>query len=252
MSKGFSETDETLNKEIYKDLVKPSTVLMGQVISYIPRTIRLWLGKWEKWIINGEESLRLTYEAIEKKTANIPSDKLCEPEAYVAVPIIYQISYCYESEELREMYSNLLVSSMNVDTKRKVHPGFVDIIKQMTPDEAKLLKYIGENQGIAAMDVHETTDEQNSIYTIRYKNYIDIPQKVVEIKSDIPIYVDNLLRLNLIEIPNEQSIANEEVYRDLEKRIKTSAITSNKVKYIKKVIHITDFGNSFFEVCIGK
>ena len=44
--------------------------------------------KWEKWIINGEESIRLTAEAVKEKAKEIPEDKLTEPEPYVAVPAI--------------------------------------------------------------------------------------------------------------------------------------------------------------------
>jgi len=130
------ETEGVLT-EVYKDLLSPTVKPVGTMLSLLPRTIRLALGKWEKWIINGEESLQLTAQALRIKVENIPEDKLCEPEPYIAVPAIQQIAYCYNSEVLRDMYANLLASSMNVEEKWKVHPSFVDIIKQMTPDEAR-------------------------------------------------------------------------------------------------------------------
>lgn len=44
-----------------------------------------------------------------------------------------------DSEELRNMYANLLAKAMNVDEKDKVHPAFVELIKQMAPREALIL-----------------------------------------------------------------------------------------------------------------
>lgn len=54
-------------KKAYTDVVEPSAKPVGIMLSFLPRTIRLGLSKWEKWIINGEESLQLTAEALQEK-----------------------------------------------------------------------------------------------------------------------------------------------------------------------------------------
>ena len=84
-------------KKAYTDVVEPSAKPVGIMLSFLPRTIRLGLSKWEKWIINGEESLQLTAEALQEKVEKIPEEKQCEPEPYVAVPAIQQIAYCFDS-----------------------------------------------------------------------------------------------------------------------------------------------------------
>ena len=126
--------------EVYKDLGRPVIKPIGEILGFLPRTLKLTLSGWEKWLINGEESLKLTAEAIKERLQAVPKEKLVEPEPYVAIPAIQQISFCQNSADLRDMYANLLVASMNADTKWDVHPAFVDIIKQLTPDEAKYLK----------------------------------------------------------------------------------------------------------------
>lgn len=68
-----------------------------------------------------------------------------EPEAYVAVPAIQAISYSMNSEELRNLYANLLAKAMNSDTKDMVHPSFVEIIKQMSPIDALVLNEITQS-----------------------------------------------------------------------------------------------------------
>ena len=49
----------------YSDLIQPTAKSIGNTLSLIPRTIGVWLGKWEKWIINGERSIELTKQAVQ-------------------------------------------------------------------------------------------------------------------------------------------------------------------------------------------
>ena len=154
-------------EKAYDDLAHPTAKSVGNTISLVPRTIGVWLGKWEKWVINGEESIRLTAEAVREKAEKIPEEKLTEPEPYVAIPAVQQLSYCYDSEELREMYANLLVSSMNIDTKQAVHPSFVDIIKQLSPMDAKVLEAMKQEQSaIPVVTVRLNFKESKSLIVL--------------------------------------------------------------------------------------
>lgn len=101
----------------------------------------------EKWILNREYTLKETEKILESKLDGIDPSQIEEPEAYVAVPAINAISYSYQSDVLLNMYANLLASSMLKDRKWKVHPSYVEIIKQLLPDEAKLLMHIANNTG---------------------------------------------------------------------------------------------------------
>lgn len=94
--------------EVYKDAVSPSIKPIGTMLSFLPRTIRLAFCRWEKWIVNAEESLLLTGELLKNKIEKIPAEKICEPEPYVAIPAIQQLSYCENSDELRGLYANLI------------------------------------------------------------------------------------------------------------------------------------------------
>ena len=169
--------------EVYKDALRPVVKPVGEILGFLPRTIKLAFSGWEKWLINGEESLRLTAETIKEKVKQIPEEKFVEPEPYVAIPAIQQISYCQNSEELRDLYANLLTSSMNADKKWQVHPSFVDIIKQLTPDEAKIIRSIPnfKNNFMPAIDVKLT--DKNALGTghqIFITNFTTIGFNVIE------------------------------------------------------------------------
>ena len=126
-------------EKAYDDLVHPSAESIGKTVSLVPRTVAIWLSSWNRWVVNREESIKLAIDAIESRVDKIPEEHLTEPPAHIAVPAIQQLAYCYDSEELRGMYANLLLSSMDDRTAEYVHPSFVQLLKEISPDEAKLL-----------------------------------------------------------------------------------------------------------------
>ena len=82
LTKTLAGETEGVMTEVYKDVVSPSAKPIGIMMSYLPRTIRLCFAKWEKWLVNGEESLKLTADALHEKVEKIPAEKQCEPESY--------------------------------------------------------------------------------------------------------------------------------------------------------------------------
>ena len=246
---------EGVLEKTYDDMVHPSAKSLGNTLSLVPRTIGVWLGKWEKWVINGEESIKLTASAVQEKASKIPEEKLTEPESYVAIPAIQQLSYCYDSEELREMYANLLISSMNTDTKHQVHPSFVDIIKQLTPDEAKLLKILSKS------DVHPLIDVILNLpkggYNVLIHNFTNVGEDVCDCPNNIFYYLDNFERLKLVEISNMEYLTDESRYTPLKnhpqiKNITSLPVTDGKEFETKKgVIKLTSFGKEFIKICLN-
>ncbi len=239
----------------YDDVAHPAAQATGQLVSFIPRTIRLWLGKWERWIINGEYAIKETERLLEKKLENIPPEKIVEPEPYVAIPAIQQLSYSLDSEELREMYANLLASSMNKDTKSTVHPSYVDIIKQLCPDEAKILKVLSKDPNQPLIDVRKSSTLNNGFIVIVH-NFSLLAEGLCDNPSEIFSYLDNLERLKLIDIFDDIYIKDDEVYKPLEeyseiKELMNSEIEESFVYKIKRhKFELTAFAKNFIKVCI--
>lgn len=223
----------------YDDLVHPTAQATGGIISFIPRTIRVWFGKWEKWILNGEYAIRETEKLLEEKLKHIPEDKIVEPEPYVAVPAIQQLSYSLDSEELRELYANLLASSMNVDKKDAVHPAFVDIIRQLTPSEAKLLSCIYE------CPYNSVLLRESKLYTINNikEGSYDVGLEVNDVhinsidRHTLSICLDNLMRLGLLTF--------QELVSSDPNTLKI-IITETLYAYT-----LTDLSQKFCEICVS-
>lgn len=241
--------------EVYKDLGRPIVKPIGEVLGFLPRTLKLTLSGWEKWLINGEESLRLTAEAIQEKIKMFPEEKLVEPESYVAIPAIQQISYCQNSDELREMYANLLVASMNIDTKWNIHPAYVDIIKQLNPDEARYLKAMPNMLVVP----HPLIDIEYSVGTstgsnIIVSNFTNYNLDQLEHPQLICSYIDNLVRLNLIEIPSSRQLTDAKTYKSLETHpfiqntLKLDGQVNIRYIYKHKLFRLTNTGVNFKKI----
>lgn len=258
-----NEINKELAKELvaqtagktYDDVAHPTAHAVGQIISFVPRTIKVWLGKWEKWILNGEYAIKETEKLLAEKLKGIPEDKIVEPEPYVAVPAIQQLSYSIDNPDLREMYANLLAASMNTDTKWSVHPSFVDIIRQLTPDEAKLLKYLSAHPQQPIIDVvHNLPNNTGYIEVVR--RFTNISEGVCDNVNGIYAYLDNLERLKIIEIPSGVYLHNDELYFPLENHPFIKGIMSRllpegeKMEIKKGEFCVSAFGKEFIKICL--
>ena len=257
----MTETDEITREiigqtggavtELYKDAIKPTAQPLGEIVGYLPRTLRVFLNGWGKWLNNREESLQLTAEAIEDKIKTIPEEKIVEPEAFVAIPAIQQLSYCQNSEVLRDLYANLLVSSMNIDTKWQVHPSYVDIVKQLNPDEAKFMKSLTPDSNLLypLVDVEEVVEVKKRSYLMT--NFTTSCFELLEHPENICSYIDNLVRLSLIEIPNRR-IADNNIYKELEQHPIIQGIKQRNdqrvIQCTYKSFKLTNYGVNFVKV----
>lgn len=246
-------------EKAYDDVAHPTMSATGTILSLFPRTVRLWLSKWEKYVLMGEANLEQFASALKPKVDAIPEEKLTEPEPYVAIPAIQQLSYSFNSEVLREMYANLLAASMNVDTKWDVHPSFVEIVKQLTPREAVFLNYL-RGYRKALIDYEFQFKEFGGFCG---QNLIAVNDRFSQ--EDITLYINNYIRLGIFEkvLSKRNSCAME--FEEIEKIAINECKSSMEEDYEHKFtyeelsqaltcnyywLQLTNFGDSFVGTCI--
>ncbi|MHB8125654.1 MAG: DUF4393 domain-containing protein [Desulfitobacteriaceae bacterium] len=244
-------------KEVYNDMAKPVSKSTGELVGLIPRAINGALEPLHKWILQKEYSIEQTKLLLQIKLENIKPEDIVQPEAYIAIPAIQAISYCVDSGELRNMYANLLASSMNTMIKDNVHPSFVEIIKQLSPDEAKLLKFL-PSKGLCKPIIDILEKKSNKEGEFVYFSNLSILgwDAKCDFPENTPIYINNLCRLGIAEIPASGYLVDDFRYdKILESqafaKILEEAPEENKYNIRKKMFGISDFGVSFRNICIG-
>lgn len=81
---------------------------------------------------------------LKEKIKDIPEENIQIPPTMIAGPTLEALRYTYDEDVLREMYENLLASSMDNRIAIQAHPAFVDAIKQMCPLDVVIFNRILE------------------------------------------------------------------------------------------------------------
>lgn len=198
------ESSKVVAKEAYADILQPTLKPTGEILSLIPRAINASLEPLHAWIAQKEYNIEETKKLLALKLTHITPDNIVSPESYIAIPALQQISYSMNNESLRDLYANLLAKAMNKETKNAVHPAFVDIIKQLSPDEALLNKYIYEAYtrsdncfAIPLLIVSEVYPDKTSKVIIHgFSDFLD--KAGCREKVNAKFYFDNLVRLQIL------------------------------------------------------
>lgn len=147
--------------------------------------------KWDQDLLNYKNE-------IAKNVSIIPVEHRQEPQLSVVGPALEASKYYIEESEIREMFAKLIASSIDDRNNSYTHQAFVEIIKQLSPDDAKLLKYIN-------------SQEQNSLALAEYKAVLEKDLSRLDLSSpliyDSPLDIEqtmfslnNLSRLGLVDL----------------------------------------------------
>lgn len=253
------EAAKAVAVEGYKDTLQPTFKAIGSVVALPFQAIDVALSKPKLWVAEKHYNYERTCQLLAEKMKDIPEDIIVPPENYVAVPALQQIAYCFDSDELRDMYANLLANSMNKVVKNGVHPGFVDIIKQLSPDEAKIMKYLfTANNTIPTITVRAINDKDEGYDIV--KNFSNVGElSKCDNTLDINKYFDNLIRLGLLRTSTLSSLSQKSLYDPLKNhphiQSHTEIITKrtdgfSQVNFVEGFIELSDFGESFCNICL--
>lgn len=253
------EIAKELAKDLYEDagheVVKPT----GKLVGLLPRAIHAALQPLEMWTMQREYNIAATKKLLEMKLEKIDPAKLSPPEAYVAVPALQAISYCMDNEELRNMYANLLAKSMTDAERDGVHPGFVEIIKQMCPDEAKIMKYFVHRDSIPTIGVRCENAKHVGINIVRM--FSDVGETM---NCDYPLkieqYLNNLIRLGLLagsehgvsyaDKSNYHSCKQHPYILEMQRDYANRLIDYPNVQITEGYVYVTELGTAFCNTCI--
>ena len=193
--------------------------------------------------------------SLEHKIADIPKGSLVEPKLSTLGPALEASKYYIGEEQLREMFAKLIASSMDNRVDSKVHPAFVEIIKQLQPIEAEILTLF-KNKSLYQI-INLGIEEGNSSEVIFPNVFIDLKK---EYEYDIvSSSIDNIVRLGLAATDYLKYLANcnyerfkkTPEYNKLLKKIRMSYSPETTLPSISKgIIYTTQLGKKFIDVCL--
>ena len=147
----FPKMPEKLVEKVYDDLAHPAAKEVGSTLGRAVRVAlspaRAVLWSWDRaeaWLE------RAVNERLERR--KVPPERVQPPPAEVqlGVTAALQVAGPAADGELRELFANLLTSAVDASTAPVVHPSFVDILRQISSEDARVLRYMRERGAIAA------------------------------------------------------------------------------------------------------
>lgn len=132
------------------ELAKTAKEVLPQTVSETDKAISTMVGWFNNFVLYPVKKANITYRYklecfendLQERVEKIPADQICPPKLSIAGPTLEALKYTYDEQDLREMYVNLLASSMDSTIAKDAHPSFVEIIKRMDPLDARLMKQI--------------------------------------------------------------------------------------------------------------
>lgn len=198
------------------------------------------------------------FEELQKKAEQIPQDRLQSPPVYIAGPALQAMLFTIDAPELRQFYVNLLGTSMDGSKVRTAHPAFVDVIRQLSPDEARILKVLEPGVSWPEIDILSIMpDDADAFETVAHHvSWLGERSGCTHCEF-VPVYVDNLCRLGTVTIPYGGYLADESAYLELRNhpsfvaQEQIALTLGRQIRSRRAYVELTGFGRLFWEACVA-
>lgn len=241
---------------LYEDAVQPLAKETGKALGTVGKAVNLALAPIAGLVWGYEEIKKFVQEKVAEKLAGIPPERIQSPNPSVAGPALESLKYNGHDPDLREMYANLLATSLDSKSARDAHPGFVEILKSMSPDEARILRIFVLEKSKPLIDIQLHVKDGG--YSVLQSNVSLIGLEAGCVCCDLtPNYLDNLCRLGLLEIDKLAHLKDNKVYEPIVAAPEVKHLKNLfgkqegfHIKFKRKKIDVTQFGWQFINACI--
>lgn len=253
---------------VYSDLAKPSVIAVGRALSTVVETstalalpLELW-NKKRRLIL--ENNIKRFEEDLAKAQLKNVTVVPVPPE--IGNPIMERLAYTAD-ESLSGLFIRLLRRASIAEESKLAHPRFIDIISNLSPDEARILSATSDQNSFRCLSVRWESDVRTAEGR-RERHYVLGERLLCGLEAstlilfpkNIPKYLTSLQSLGLIEIKEDTTVdeANPpiEEYEHLLSHYSDVAVNGlvDKENFRSKVlmgrIEYTEFGQFFLDACV--
>lgn len=246
--------------KVYNDLAQPGVKKIGEAIGEIldiSNTILLPIK-----LLNEKTKMIFKHniDKYEKKLNNIADINIIPVANEIGVPILDRLTYV-SNKEISDAFINLLAKASSTETVNLAHPGFIELIDRITPDEARIIDFIRNEKYIVyvtynvyekkGLNTFHVPDNAENLTGLEHKIKLNFP-------NNINVYLDNFVSLGILRhetsyYKSEDHLYNdvEYFYKDLLNKIKEEhPLDEYNLPEVKKGYYeVTKFGQLFLKAC---
>lgn len=222
---------------VYQDVVQPAAKEVGTALQTIAKTVHIALAPVSAMVWGYDQIKDWVQKTVTEKLKDVPLEEIVPPRVAVAGPTIEALRFAAGELTMRELYANLLATSMTAKKQGKAHPAHVDIIRQLEVVDVHVLNLI--YQEYRRWGMHQNLDDEYS----SSPTVFPIPQMIIRDalglgRNAYENSIDNLIRVRCVA-PFIEEKGNE---ADIE----------NTIDYRYYEVCLTSFGVRFVEACTNQ
>lgn len=190
---------------------------------------------------------------LKQRINNIPNEYITKPRKSIVGPVLENLRYNMDEEQIREMFTNILTGEVDERKQKNILPAYTEIIKQLSKEDAIFLNTLKQ------VRKHQLS---TCIIRLEYDNkegYINLDTIIADglhhTLNPKKIVLENLERLNIINLSSNIMLPeNKKIVKNAFIHYKDSYSGRDKpsnanVTYTEGLLTITDFGWNFIDIC---
>jgi Abortive infection alpha len=259
---------------VYQDAIQPGAKEIGTALQTVGQAINAALLPLKGLVWSFKRIERYLQKTMAEKLGDVPPERIVTPNPAVAGPTVEALRFAAHEPSLRELYANLLATSMDMQTAKEAHPAFVEVIRQLNADEARLIQYIASFESdrffmvratmFLGFEGDEKGDGEEPSLELDPSNTMAVAAEC-SYPELIESYLDNIKRLGLVHIEEEivdtgpdTSLFGFETQKDVWDaiiRYKEEIRGKDKLNYVAingtmDEVRFTAFGKQFCGACV--
>lgn len=185
-----------------------------------------------------------------EKTKDIPSENIIEPKPSIAGPALQGLAFSLDEDELKNLYLTLLASAMDDRSADNAHPAYVEVLKQLTPEEAQILSlHLEEHSSYYMARIMLELEEGGTRVLQRYLLKLETGGEPYVI-DNLSAMFDNFDRLGLLDLHFDRWSQREDAYDWVKERPEYMHFEAlfeheGEVTFEKGLVFPSSFGISF-------
>lgn len=241
---------------VYQDALQPGLQQVGSALNTSGALLNLALRPIKSSTLVGALLFDRLDDLIREKLAGTPAEKIVEPPPYVTGQVLLQLPFVAEEAHLRDLYVQLLANAMHADRTQTVHPSYIDLIRQMTPDEGRLLPLLRGGRHWPIVEVRFAKEGVPGWGHEEAIAGLDVEPTMLKAPKMFGVYFRNLERAKVLAVDFTKHLTDDRQYayimegsqmKHCEAR---AAAAGAKLLFQKGIIELTEYGSGFIEACL--
>ena len=252
ITKGITQ----IGNKTYDDVLRPTLQSVGGTLGNIVDFLGIAAMPLKYW----SDKVRLNFahrlEQYKEKLESVPEEKRCEVLPEIGIPTLQALPYT-TNDDVADLFTNLLTNASNIDMVSYAHPSFTEMIKRLSPDEARIVKYLKGRDYVCYSDFKGYAKEGKGFNTI----FSHVTLLTNEVELNFPnnenAYMSNLVSLGILNDQDSLHKIDQTDYNKITLKVNLEDLRRQLVPNIFKSIEqdnhfyqVTDFGNLFIDACV--